>query len=98
MRMRLRDISKCEAEELIPLLTKSPDRDLCFINIAGGSASDNINALFLIQKDFPLLIKNRKIEINVLDIDPYGPEFAKRCIEALKLPENKFSELDVSLN
>ena len=98
MRMRIRDISQCEAEELIPLLNGSPDRNLCFINIAGGSASDSINALFLIQQEHPSLLKNRKIEITVLDIDPNGPDFARRCIDALKLPGNKFSELDVSLN
>ena len=96
IRMRMRDISKCQAEALIPLLNKTPEKNLCFINIAGGSASDSINALFLIQKEFPLLLKNKKIEINILDIDNYGPAFAEQCITALKLPGNKFSELDIS--
>lgn len=96
IRMRMRDMSKCQAEALIPLLNKSPEKNLCFINIAGGSASDSINALFLIQKKYPELLKNRKIEINVLDIDTYGPAFAERCIAALKLPGNKFNELNIS--
>jgi hypothetical protein len=96
IRMRMRDISKCQAEELIPLLNKSPEKSLCFINIAGGSACDSINALFLIQKENPSLLKNKKIEINVLDIDTYGPAFAEECINALKLPSNKFNELDIS--
>jgi hypothetical protein len=98
MRMRMRDISKCEAEAIAQLLNKSPEKNLNFVNIAGGSASDNINALFLVQKEYPSLLINRKIEINVLDIDNYGPGFAKRCISELKLPGNKFSELDISLN
>lgn len=96
IRMRLRDISKCLADSIIPILHKFPGKNLCFINIAGGSASDSINALFLIQKDYPSLLKNRKIEINILDIDIYGPAFAEQCINALKLPGHKFGELDIS--
>jgi hypothetical protein len=96
IRMRIRDISKCQADELIPLLQKSQEKNLCFINIAGGAASDSINALFLIQQKNPELLKNRKIEINVLDVDTYGPTFADRCITALKAPSGRFSGLDVS--
>lgn len=96
IRMRARDISKCQAEEMIPLLLKTPERNLCFINIAGGAASDSINALFLIYKEDPELLKNRKIEINVLDVDTYGPAFADRCIKALKAPGARFQELDIS--
>jgi hypothetical protein len=96
IRMRARDISQCEAEALIPLLRKSPRKDLCFINIAGGAASDNINALFLIQKEDKELLKNRKIEINVLDIDMFGPSFADNCIRALKGSGKPFSDLDIS--
>jgi len=83
IRMRARDISRCQAEALIPILKRSGDKSLCFINIAGGSASDSINTLFLIHQENPLLLKNRKIEINVLDIDTFGPAFAERCITAL---------------
>jgi hypothetical protein len=97
IRMRARDISKCQADVLIPVLTNSPGKDLCFINIAGGAASDNINALTLIQKENPALLKERKIEINVLDIDKFGPAFADRCIAALKAPGGRFNELNISL-
>ena len=96
IRLRVRDISKCQAEALIPLLIKSPRKDLCFINIAGGAASDSINSLFLIQKENPELLRDRKIEINVLDIDDFGPVFADRCITALKGPGGKFSKLNIS--
>jgi hypothetical protein len=96
IRMRARDISKCQAETLMPLLIKSPGKDLCFINIAGGAASDSINALFLVQKENPALLKDRKIEINVLDIDNFGPAFGDRCITALKAPSGRFNELNIS--
>ena len=97
IRMRARDVSKCQAETLIPLLKKSPGKDLCFLNIAGGAASDSINALFLIQKEDPVLLKDRKIEINVLDIDTFGPAFADSSITALKKPGGRFSMLNISL-
>ncbi len=96
IRMRARDISNCQAEALMPLLIESPGKDICFINIAGGSASDNINALFLIQKENPALLKDRKIEINVLDIDTFGPAFAERSITALKAPGGRFNGLNIS--
>ena len=98
LRIRMRDISKIQAEALIPILSESPHRNLCFINIAGGAASDSINTLFLIQQMNPSLLRNRKIEINVLDIDRFGPAFAERCITALKAPEGRFYNLDVSFN
>lgn len=98
LRMRVRDLSKIQAEALIPLLTESPQRNLCFVNIAGGAASDSINTLFLIQHMNPSLLKYRKIEINVLDIDNFGPAFADRCITALKAPGGRFCNLDVSFN
>ena len=96
IRMRARDISKCQAEALMPLLIKSPRKDLCFINIAGGAASDSINALFLIQNVDPSLLKDRKIEINVLDIDNFGPSFAESSITALKAPGERFNDLNIS--
>lgn len=97
IRMRVRDISKCEADALIPLLVKHPGKNLCFINIAGGAASDNINSLLLILKENPDLLKGRKIEVNVLDIDTFGPSFAENSIAALKEPGGPFNGLDISI-
>jgi hypothetical protein len=96
LRMRVRDISRCQASLLIPLLRKYQQKDLCMINIAGGVASDSINTLFLIQQEDPLLLQNRNIEINVLDIDSFGPAFAAESIFALKKPSGRFNGLDIS--
>src|SRR5271157_453366 len=82
IRMRLRDVSKYQAEILKPQLKKNPSKGLCFINIAGGPASDSINALILLHKKNPLLLEGRKIEINILDVDTYGPNFAEKSIDA----------------
>jgi hypothetical protein len=96
LRMRVRDLCKCQAKAMISLLMRSHEKDICFINIAGGAASDSINTLFLILQENPSLLKNRKIEINILDIDTYGPAFAERCLTALKAPGARFSDLSIS--
>jgi hypothetical protein len=80
----------------MPKLQESPQKNLCFVNIAGGAASDSINTLMLIWKEDPDLLKNRAIEIDVLDLDTFGPNFAGRCVDALKEPDGCFSGLDVS--
>jgi hypothetical protein len=96
LRMRVRDLSTCQANALVPLLRKAPEKNLCIINIAGGAASDSINTLFLIQQEDPLLLQNRKIEINVLDIDSFGPAFAEESVLALKKSSGRFKGLDIS--
>jgi hypothetical protein len=98
VRIRLINICKDQTEILMPQLTKFPEKDLCFINIAGGAATDSINALILIQKDNPGLLKGRKIEINVLEIDTYGPNFAIQAIKALVTPDGCLNGLDISIN
>ena len=96
VRMRLRDICQVQAQELTPILKKEPRSNLCFINIAGGAASENINALILLHRQDPDLLKNRKIEIDVLDVDTFGPDFARNSIQSLKAEGGPFCELDVS--
>jgi hypothetical protein len=95
-RMRIRDLCRLQADAVIPQLESSPQENLCFMNIAGGAASDSINTLILILKENPILVRNRKIEINVLDIDTLGPHFALSCIEALKTQAHHFHGLDVA--
>jgi hypothetical protein len=98
LRMRVRDICKLHTDILNTQLTNDREKNLCFINIAGGATCDSINALIKIYKNDPSLLKNREIEINVFDIDRFGPSFAKNCIESLKSTGNYFSGLNVSLN
>lgn len=98
LRIRLRDLCRCQSGLLLPLLKQFPGRNLCFFNIAGGSAADSINTLILIQESDPELLKGRTIEINVLDLDALGPEFAKRCVDALKQPGERFHGLDLTLH
>jgi hypothetical protein len=96
LRMRVRDISICQSKALTQILRNSPGKNLCMINIAGGAASDSINTLFLIQKENPDLLKNRKIELDLLDLDTFGPAFAENCITELKANGGRFNGLDIS--
>jgi hypothetical protein len=98
VRMRIRDLCRLQADAVIPQLESSPQKNLCFINIAGGAASDSINTLILIVKENSSLLNNRKIEINVLDIDTIGPHFAPCCIEALKTQAHHFHGLDIAFH
>ena len=97
LRIRLREICRLQAEILIQKLKDSPERNICFINIAGGASPDSINAIILIQEEDPELLKGRKIEINILDVDSFGPNFAKQCIKVLKSPGERFCGLDITL-
>jgi len=98
LRMRVRDMSKMQSDVLYNQLRDEKDKKLCFINIAGGTACDSINSLIMVYKTNSSLLKNREIEINVFDIDKFGPSFAKNCVESLKSAGNYFSELNISLN
>lgn len=57
LRIRLRDISRYQAQILIPKIKESPEKNLCFFNIAGGPSSDSINTLFLINGIFKLYME-----------------------------------------
>lgn len=98
LRMRIRDICRLQSDILSIQLAEEGRKDLCFINIAGGTASDSINSVITIYKKDPSLLKDRKIEINVFDIDNFGPSFARNSIESLKSDANYFSDLDISFN
>ncbi|WP_438432121.1 hypothetical protein [Gorillibacterium sp. sgz500922] len=48
LRIRMRDLCRYQSQILLPQLMQSPERNLCFFNIAGGAAADSINTLILI--------------------------------------------------
>ncbi|WP_438435244.1 hypothetical protein [Gorillibacterium sp. sgz500922] len=98
LRIRLRELCRRQAGILLPQLKQFPERNLCFFSIAGGSGADSINTLILVQEADPSLLRGRKIEIHLLDIDPYGPAFAKRCIDVMKQPGERFHGLDISVH
>jgi hypothetical protein len=84
IRIRLQEIARLISEAVNPMLASSPESSLHFINIAGGPCSDSINALILLNKQFPHLLKNRTVKIHVLDLHSSAPAFGARALEVLK--------------
>ena len=83
VRMRTRDTSVFIADSIKNVLKEYPGKNLCLINIGGGTATDSLNSLILVQKSEPGVISDINIELNILDIDDYGPYFAIRSTEEL---------------
>jgi hypothetical protein len=84
MRIRLRDFANLQADVLIPRLQNRPSANVHFINIAGGTAIDSLNTVILLHKKHPEFVRSRAIIITVLDGDDIGPNFGKRCMQALQ--------------
>lgn len=97
IRMRLQEVARLLAEAINPMLAARAQSNLHFINIAGGPCSDSINALILLNKQFPHLLKNRAIIIHVLDLHGSAPAFGARALEVLKSPGAPLQGVDVSL-
>jgi hypothetical protein len=76
VRMRTRDVSSFLASSIAKSLKAFSGKDLCLVNIGGGTSTDSLNALILVSKTEPELISGIKIELNILDVDEYGPYFA----------------------
>jgi len=82
VRWRLQDVAQLMAETLLPLLEKEPSRPLHFLNIAGGPAIDSLNALVLLRKREPGVLRKRQISIDVLDFDHAGPAFGANALSS----------------
>jgi hypothetical protein len=58
-------------------------RPICFVNIAGGAASDSWNALIHLRAQHALLLGGREIVIAVFETAEDVPVFGARAIETL---------------
>lgn len=96
-RWRMRDMARLLADGLAPALAARPTAALHMINIAGGPAADSLNALILLQKEHPELLKGRSVTIYVLELDPEGPHFGARALAALTGADGPLSGLAASM-
>jgi hypothetical protein len=94
-RLRLRDVSRALALSLAPLLTARPGRPVHMVNIAGGPASDCLNALILLSKDHRERLDGRSVCIHVLDLHREAPNFGRRALDALQEERGPLHGLDV---
>ncbi len=96
-RWRMRDLARLMSDHLAPLLATRPGAPLDLVNIGGGPAPDSFNALLLLAKRPGALLNRRRIRIHVLDLDPHGPSFGARAVEALRARGGPLAGLDVTL-
>ena len=95
VRLRVKDVARFLADGLAPRLSADASRPLCFINIAGGPAIDSVNALILLRRERPELLRGRRIVLCVLDGDDRGPGFGARAVAALQEPGAPLDGVDV---
>lgn len=98
LRMRLKGVARLLADGLVPMLSANPTHPLHLVNIAGGPASDSINALLILRKEREDLLANRQIRIHVLDLESSGASFGARALEALKQPGAPLQDVAASLD
>ena len=97
-RLRLQDVARLLAEGLTPQLEREPTQPLILVNIAGGPASDAINALLVVRAASPNALAHRRTVIWVLDSDHVGSSFGKRSLAALCVPGAPLDGLDLQLH
>jgi hypothetical protein len=96
-RLRLRDTARLLAEALRESLVRKKMGTLRLFNLAGGPASDSLNALISLRRQTPGSLEGRKIEIAILDVDEEGPAFGARSADALLVEGAPLAGLDLKM-
>ncbi len=98
MRLRLQDTAKTLAGGFTEILASKPEASLHLINIAGGHASDSLNALILACRGGSHLLKSRRMFIHILDLEKDAPDFGRRSLDALQGEGAPLHGLNVAFN
>ncbi len=95
LRLRTQQTARFIADGLAEDLTD--DRaPLHLINVAGGPAIDSLNAVILLRRQRPDLLR-RKIIIDVFDLDDDGPFFGANALAAMSAIRQPLAGLDIAL-
>ena len=94
LRLRMQQIAGLLAEALASDLDTSEGVSLHLVNIGGGPAIDSLNALILLNRRRPDLLR-RRVFIHVLDGDDAGPYFGANALAALKGQASLLKGLDI---
>lgn len=97
LRLRAHALPRLLAAGMVPALAGRPEAPLDLVSLAGGAASESLNALVLLARDRPFLLAGRTVRIHVLDLDPAAPRFAARCLEALRAPGAPLQRVEATL-
>jgi hypothetical protein len=96
IRLRMQQIAQLVAEGLVEDLVAAGAAPLSLINIGGGPALDSVNALILLRRTRPDLLRRRVI-IEVLDSSRDGPFFGANALAALKTSNGPLQGLDIGM-
>jgi hypothetical protein len=83
LRARLEETARSIASHLAPALA-ARSGPLHLINVAGGPATDSLNALVLLRRQRPEALADRCVRIHVLDLHDEAPTFGARAVTALR--------------
>jgi len=97
IRHRAQALARLLAAAMVAPLARRAGTPVHLVNIAGGAASDSLNALILLARDRPFQLMGRELRVHVLDLDPAGPSFAARALAALRAPGAALQRLDAAL-
>lgn len=99
VRLRLRGVAELLSEGLEAALLDPQEtvRSVVLFNIAGGPASDSLNALMRIRRRNPALLEGVRIDIRVFDAHGEGPRFGIRSLAALRREGGPLSGLDIEM-
>ncbi len=97
IRSRAQAVARLLAAAMVAPLARRAGTPLHLVNIAGGAASDSLNALIVLARDRPFQVMGRDVRIHVLDVDPAGPHFAARALAALRAPGAPLQRVDAEL-
>jgi hypothetical protein len=95
LRLRTQQTARLIADGLAADLANTAGAPLHLINIAGGPALDSMNALILLNRARPELLR-RPIVIHVLDLDDAGPFFGANALTAFKTERGPLAGLDIA--
>lgn len=97
VRLRLRSVARLLADALAaPLAARRGP--LWLANIGGGTGIDSLNALIVLAKEHPDLLRGRPITVMVLDCDVAGPRFGTRALAALTSAAGPLHDLEARFN
>ena len=94
LRLRTQQTARLIADGLAEDLTDD-GAPLHLVNIAGGPAIDSLNAVILLRRDRPDLLR-RKVVIDVFDLDDEGPFFGANALAALMATGRPLAGLDIA--
>jgi hypothetical protein len=97
LRLRMQQVAHLVAQGIADDLAGAPAAaPLSLINIGGGPALDSINALILLRRARPELLR-RPIAIEVLDGSPDGAFFGANALAALQADPVPLAGLDIGM-